>query len=485
MNSPMDRRIWWSADFLGMLMVTALLLFEVARRTAGYSMPTSVALAFAVVGGLITAAILKGIGYFSCLRVVPRKSDVLLVVFAVVCAALASGELVNHLVLDRPLNLRWIMACSPLAAAMIFVAHYAHSFVQAQKNKRKVVLKLSEEEAKGFQEMLDASGLSKHLEILNIHAARRELRRSGNPEIDLVIISRDGAIEMQNDRFLIRAHLAGIPIVDRRLLVSHLTGKIRTEDTDLWSFVSSATRQTELLRIANFLKIVVEPVVAAALLVLLSPLLIGVAIAIRMESPGPVIYSQRRSGYLGRVFRLYKFRSMRTDSEAKGYQWASKEDSRVTRIGKFIRKVRIDELPQLWNVMKGDMGFVGPRPERPEIYRDLKPLIPMFSLRMNVRPGITGWAQVCAGYAATVEESKLKLEYDLYYIQNMSPRLDFIIVALTLKVMLFGSEYIANRGMPGMSIPSPTRKRLLSSLRASLRLKAAEAARTAKLTETG
>jgi lipopolysaccharide/colanic/teichoic acid biosynthesis glycosyltransferase len=131
---------------------------------------------------------------------------------------------------------------------------------------------------------------------------------------------------------------------------------------------------------------------------------------------------------------------MYLNSEVDGPRWASEYDSRVTPIGKILRRTRLDELPQLWNVVKGEMGFFGPRPERPEIHNALRKDIPLFNMRTIVRPGITGWAQVCAGYAASVEESRLKLEYDLYYIQHMSLRLDLIILMKTIRVALFGDK---------------------------------------------
>lgn len=133
---------------------------------------------------------------------------------------------------------------------------------------------------------------------------------------------------------------------------------------------------------------------------------------------------------------------MNVNSEDQGPRWADLEDDRLTPIGNFIRRSRLDELPQLWNVIKGEMSFFGPRPERPEIYAKLRNEIPLFAMRLIVRPGITGWAQVCAGYAASVAESRLKLEYDLFYIQHMSPRLDLVILLKTLKVILLGRSHI-------------------------------------------
>ena len=161
------------------------------------------------------------------------------------------------------------------------------------------------------------------------------------------------------------------------------------------------------------------------------------AIVVRLESPGPVIYKQDRVGLFEKEFTVYKFRSMRADAEKNGAVWASAQDARVTKFGKFIRKVRIDELPQIWNILKGDMSFIGPRPERMAFVRQLKETIPYYSLRHTVKPGLTGWAQVCYPYGASEEDARRKLEYDLYYIKNMSILLDINIIFKTVGVVLF------------------------------------------------
>lgn len=161
--------------------------------------------------------------------------------------------------------------------------------------------------------------------------------------------------------------------------------------------------------------------------------------AIKLDSPGPVIFKQKRVGENEKIFVLYKFRTMRNDAEkGSGAVWAKKNDPRVTRIGKFLRKTRLDELPQLFNVLKGDMSFVGPRPERPEFVEKLKEIIPYYSERHFVKPGVTGWAQVRYPYGASVEDAVEKLRYDLFYIKNLSMFLDLYIVFETFKVVLFG-----------------------------------------------
>jgi lipopolysaccharide/colanic/teichoic acid biosynthesis glycosyltransferase len=163
------------------------------------------------------------------------------------------------------------------------------------------------------------------------------------------------------------------------------------------------------------------------------------ALAIAYESRGPIIYRQERVGRGGKPFTLLKFRSMRADAESDGRaRWAQVNDDRITRVGRFIRRTRIDELPQLINVMRGEMSFVGPRPERPAFVEKLKAQIPFYDLRHSVKPGLTGWAQVRYPYGASESDSANKLQFDLYYVKNNSPILDMLIVLETARVVVFG-----------------------------------------------
>jgi exopolysaccharide biosynthesis polyprenyl glycosylphosphotransferase len=174
-----------------------------------------------------------------------------------------------------------------------------------------------------------------------------------------------------------------------------------------------------------------------ACLLILLPLLPLIALAIKLSSAGPVFYGQRRAGCNGAVFTCYKLRTMREDAESStGPTWAGNDDPRITRVGHWLRRTRLDEVPQLWNVLRGDMGFVGPRPERPEFVEWLGREIPYYQLRHIIRPGLTGWAQINYPYGASAEESKEKLRYDLYYIKNMSLALDLFIAFQTVKILL-------------------------------------------------
>ena len=182
---------------------------------------------------------------------------------------------------------------------------------------------------------------------------------------------------------------------------------------------------------------IVNIVIAGIGVVFVSPLMLLIALAVRLSSAGPILYRQSRVGMNGEPFTLYKFRSMRADAEADtGAVWASRGDPRITPVGRIIRKIRLDELPQLLNVLRGEMSIVGPRPERPEFVRTLSEQIPYYRQRHCVRPGITGWAQINYKYGDTLEDTITKLEYDLYYIKNMSLSMDLYIIFHTLKTIL-------------------------------------------------
>jgi exopolysaccharide biosynthesis polyprenyl glycosylphosphotransferase len=171
--------------------------------------------------------------------------------------------------------------------------------------------------------------------------------------------------------------------------------------------------------------------------VLISPIMLLVALAVLVTSPGPVLFRQTRVGLNGKPFTIYKFRSMRVDAEAQtGAVWAVKNDPRVTSIGKYLRVLRLDELPQLFNVIRGEMSIVGPRPERPEFVQTLSEVIPFYRQRHSVKPGITGWAQINYKYGETIEDAIVKLEFDLFYIKNLSLSLDMYIIFHTMKAML-------------------------------------------------
>ena len=226
-------------------------------------------------------------------------------------------------------------------------------------------------------------------------------------------------------------------IVDIRAFYEHVAHRLPIGlITDEWLLQSegfSLNTRGSLRR----LKRALDVMISLLLLIPAAPVMLITALLIRLESPGPVIYTQSRVGLFEKEFTVYKFRSMRTDAEKNGAVWARAHDDRVTRVGRVIRKVRIDELPQIWNILKGDMSFIGPRPERMTFVRQLKETIPYYGMRHMVKPGLTGWAQVCYPYGASEDDARRKLEYDLYYIKNMSILLDIHIIFKTVGVVLF------------------------------------------------
>ncbi len=233
---------------------------------------------------------------------------------------------------------------------------------------------------------------------------------------------------------LLQCKMQGIIVEPGVSFYERITGKILVEWVDpSWIIFSDGFGITRLKR---SLKRIEDILFSGMLLLSTLPIMALSAIVIKLESSGPIFYFQERVGQYGHPFFVAKFRSMFQDAEKNGAVWASVNDKRVTRFGSIIRKLRIDELPQLWNVIKGDMSFVGPRPERPIFVKELAKVIPYYGIRHVIKPGITGWAQICYPYGASTEDTLRKLEYDLFYLKNFSTILDFVIVFKTIKTVL-------------------------------------------------
>lgn len=235
---------------------------------------------------------------------------------------------------------------------------------------------------------------------------------------------------------LLECKLRGIQVVDAHDFWEREAGVVEVgRGAGAWLALSEGLILRPARRRA---KRVIDVAISLAFLLFVSPLCLLVALAIGLDSPGPVFYGQERVGLNGAVFKAWKFRSMRVDAESDGApRWASSRDDRVTRVGRFIRKVRIDEIPQVLNVLAGEMSFIGPRPERPFFVKQLREQIPYYDLRHRVPPGITGWAQVNYPYGATVEDARRKLAYDLYYLKRSDLILDLVILLQTVRVVLF------------------------------------------------
>jgi len=236
---------------------------------------------------------------------------------------------------------------------------------------------------------------------------------------------------------LLDCRVGGIDVIDGNSFYEMLTGKLSVEQINPgWLIYSEGFRHSHLKRL---LKRTIDIIISFAMILLLLPLIVFLAIIIKMGSKGPTIFSQERVGEKRKPYQMYKFRSMIDDAERQsGPKWAEDDDPRTTSIGKFIRKWRLDEIPQLWNVLKGDMSFVGPRPEREYFVKKLEKRVPYYSKRFTVKPGLTGWAQVSYGYGSSVGDATEKLKYELFYIKNMSIFMDLVITLRTIKTVLFG-----------------------------------------------
>jgi sugar transferase (PEP-CTERM system associated) len=254
--------------------------------------------------------------------------------------------------------------------------------------------------------------------------------------IDEVIVAvreqRGGAVPMDQ---LLACRLSGTPVRDQTAFFERARGEVPTESLKMsWLVYGHGFVQG---RVRTVTKRAFDLVASALLIAMTWPLMVLTALAVRFESRGPVIYRQERVGRDGQLFMCPKFRSMRIDAEKDGVaRWASRNDSRVTRVGRFIRKFRIDELPQLFSVLCGAMSLVGPRPERPSFVDQLRERIPYYDIRHSVKPGVTGWAQVRYSYGASVEDARRKHQFDLYYVKNNSLYLDLLVLVKTVRVVL-------------------------------------------------
>jgi len=237
-------------------------------------------------------------------------------------------------------------------------------------------------------------------------------------------------------RELLDCRISGVPVTDLAGMYERVRGEVPLDSLKAsWLIYGQGFAQGGF---RSFIKRFFDIVVSLVQLVAASPIMLLTALAIRLESPGPIVYRQERVGLGGRSFMCLKFRSMAEDAEKDGVaRWAVRADPRVTSVGRFIRKVRIDELPQLINVLRGEMSFVGPRPERPSFVKELKEAIPFYDIRHSVKPGLTGWAQVRYNYGASVEDARKKLQFDLYYVKNHSLFLDLLVLVETVRVVLF------------------------------------------------
>lgn len=266
-----------------------------------------------------------------------------------------------------------------------------------------------------------------------IHDLGRFVENLGVSEVILALQERRNALPLKD---LLRMKTKGVHVNDFSSFLERETGRVDLDTVNpSWLIFSDGFSSGRMLSSAA--KRVFDIVASLVLLTLTFPVILLFALIVKLDSKGPAFFRQKRVGLYGQTFDLIKLRSMHTDAEKDGAKWAEENDPRVTRVGRFIRKVRIDELPQTWSVLKGDMSFVGPRPEVPQFVGDLEEQLVFYAERHMVKPGITGWAQINYPYGASIDDSRKKLEYDLYYAKNYTPFLDLVVLLQTVRVILW------------------------------------------------
>jgi len=375
--------------------------------------------------------------------------------------ALFMGSCIAYLALeaqgDSAYALRLAGRAVPImAAGAITVRVMVYLAQRASIGARRVLIVGTGEEAHAVAADLAASGTSSRHAVVGFYPTSTDavdttasgaltvfssnlsigdiVRQQGVDEVIVAVREqRGGSVPMDQ---LLACRIAGVPVLDLAGFFERARGEVPIDSLKAsWLVYGHGFVQGSLRRLV---KRVFDVVSSAVLLVLALPVMLITAIAIKLESPGPVIYRQERVGLGGRSFMCLKFRSMRNDAEKDGVaRWATQNDARVTRVGALIRKMRIDELPQLVSVLRGEMSMVGPRPERPSFVTQLKAQIPYYDIRHSVKPGVTGWAQVRYSYGASLEDARRKHQFDLYYVKNNSLFLDLLVLIETVSVVLF------------------------------------------------
>ena len=373
--------------------------------------------------------------------------------------AVVMGSCVAYLALEAEGSIRFALplvasAVPLMLIAVVMVRGFVHLARRASVGMRRVLIVGTGSEAQGVARELASSGSARHT-VVGFYPAGSDTGpvASTGPSVfstvlsidqlvqkhrvDEVIVAvreqRGGTVPMDQ---LLACRIRGVPVLDLAGFFERAKGEVPTESLKAsWLVYGHGFVQG---RVRTMTKRAFDIVSSFFLLVIASPVMVLTALAVRHESPGPIIYRQERVGLGGRPFMCLKFRSMRTDAEKDGVaRWATKNDSRVTRVGSIIRKMRIDELPQLISVLRGEMSLVGPRPERPSFVTQLQAQIPFYDIRHSVKPGVTGWAQVRYSYGASVEDARRKHQFDLYYVKNNSLFLDLLVLVETVSVVLF------------------------------------------------
>ncbi|MDR3607110.1 MAG: sugar transferase [Oligoflexia bacterium] len=416
--------LFWSAS---------LMLLNPELRAPEYTIEI---FTFCLFNATLTIWLLDILDYFNLFHPIARPDSILTLALIVPLAASVSKYIL--LALFGVVLIRYraaFLVSLPICGAIYLVqVLFGIAFVRSGA-RRKLALLTSRPEAAKVLRALRSRKLLKFYEPIYIEDLEN-LTSAQARELRWVIISRSEMHYFERNERVIEAMLLGTEMLDYREIIALLKGHLEIDSLDLWMYLTQSVAKGTIARSYYSGKAVLERVFSAILLIALSPLLLIAAIGVKLTSPGPVFFGQTRLGYQGKPFTIWKIRSMRQDAESAGHAWSKKGDQRVTKFGAFLRKTRLDEIPQLWNVIRGEMSLIGPRPERPEFYALLDKKIPAFRTRLLVRPGITGWAQVMGGYAASIAQTKRKLEYDLFYMQRMSPKIDVLITLKTVAVAL-------------------------------------------------
>jgi lipopolysaccharide/colanic/teichoic acid biosynthesis glycosyltransferase len=438
-RGSISRRRYGIAYLLIYGLVLAFTWLTAAYFFLEFSLPDhwKLVITWALMSALGTLLILGLLGFFDVFRYMPQKRNLVTLTLTAPVGAVVAKYFLFTLRGIPVVRYREILWVTPLVAVMAYFYQYAiWLYIRRKKICIRVLAAITDEQ----QERLRAAtrNRNKLAFVKFIPLSQLDHITSAEVEkIDWIVYSRIVLRDLKSDLLIVKEIVSGLPAVEWRQFLMQLTQRVDLDIFDTWTFVQYLRRGGAYAKLYAGLKFLIEPPIALLLIVVLSPLFLLIFFMVPMDSPGPAIFTQNRTGKRGKNFKLYKFRTMFVRPE-ENPNWTAEHDPRVSRLGAFLRQSRLDELPQLFNVLRGQMSFIGPRPERPEFYAQFENRIPLFSMRTAINPGITGWAQVNHGYTASLEESAVKLEYDLYYILHRSLWLDIAIIFNTFSLLYRG-----------------------------------------------
>ena len=417
-----------SVPLLGLLAVTILCLYvmdvygidstQSRWRVAGKTVLAIIVAGIAITGAVYVAGVLR-------LRDEPLfwRSVLPFGMLGFSCIAVASRLIVAHTVKETERKRQWL-----IVGIGERLDEFAKDFCESSIDGRACIFPL-DKQSRG-----SIPGSSPRIEYATNNDINDLLTRNWTG----IVIASDTQISEELLETLMRVRLSGTDVYDLADFYENYWLRVPIHQIkDLW-FVNSDGFSLIHHEIVLNVKRLIDIWMAILILVVFAPVMLIAGFAIKVNDGGPILYRQRRTGVGRRSIEIVKFRTMRVDAEKDGVKWAARDDPRVTSVGRVLRLIRIDELPQLWNVLRGEMSCIGPRPERPEFTKQLEDEVPYYDLRYLVKPGLTGWAQVMHPYGSSVEDARRKLEYDLFYIKNHSIWLDLLIAMKTIRVMLFG-----------------------------------------------